>query len=85
MREDLVERKLVDVESDLKLKMKELKKAVEISKRSCQLRKEGVTQTINQLKRSSINIDNSLHNLAAKMNRLENSIGFYCGSEKLQW
>ena len=76
MREDLVERKLVDVETDLNKRIKDLRKAVDTSKRSCQLRREGVTKTINQLKKNSINIENSLHNLANKMNRLENSIGF---------
>lgn len=79
-----MERKLTDIQTDLNKRIKDLKKGVDTSKRSCQLRKDGITQKISQLKKSSINIENCLHNLANRMNRLENSIGFYSGSEKLQ-
>lgn len=45
MREDLLERKLPEIDADLCTQIKNLKKALGINKRSDQLRFEGLAQT----------------------------------------
>lgn len=70
MKEDLLERKMPEIETDLSNQIKNLKKAVGINKRSDQLRYEGVLQTVEQLRKNSRNIMNELHSLTDRMNRI---------------
>lgn len=56
MREDLVDRRLVSVQTDLAQQIKNLSKAVGISKRSDKLKYDGIIQTVEQLRKNSKSI-----------------------------
>ncbi len=58
MKEDMLERKMPEIETDLCNQIKNLKKAVGINKRSDQLRYESVLQTAEQLRKETRNITN---------------------------
>lgn len=56
MREDLLDRRLPEIEADLCQQIKNLGKALGINKRSDKLRFEGVMQTVDQLRKNSRSI-----------------------------
>ena len=84
MREDLVDRRLAAVQTDLAQQIKNLSKAVGINKRSDKLKYEGVIQTVEQLRKNSKSIAQELHHLTERTIRVENAMGFYSGTEKHQ-
>lgn len=82
MREDLHDRKLPEIEADLKQQVQALKKQIGIVGRSDKLRYDGVWQTVAHLERSTRTMSNRLFELKNYITRLENAMGYYSGAEK---
>lgn len=82
MKEDLHDRKLPDIEQDLKQQIQVLKKQIGISTRSDKLRYEGVWQSVANLERSTRTMSNKLFEIKNYITRLENAMGFYSGADK---
>lgn len=82
MKEDLHDRKLPDIEQDLKQQIQVLKKQIGITTRSDKLRYEGVWQSVANLERSTRTMSNKLFEIKNYITRLENAMGFYSGADK---
>jgi hypothetical protein len=82
MKEDLHNRKLPEIDQDLKQQAQNLKKQIGIVMRSDKLRYDGIWASVANLERSTRTLSNRLFELKNFMTRLENAMGFYSGAEK---
>lgn len=79
MREDLRDKRLPEIEDDLKQQIQVLKKTININNRSDKLRYDSIKDNIGQIEKSTRNIKNQLFELNNRMNRIEHGLGFYTG------
>lgn len=79
MREDLRDKRLPEIEDDLKQQIQVLKKSININNRSDKLRYDSIKDNINQIEKSTRNIKGQLYELNNRMNRIEHGLGFYTG------
>lgn len=82
MKEDLHNRKLPEIDQDLKQQAQNLKKQIGIVMRSDKLRYDGIWASVANLERSTRTLSNRLFELKNFMTRLENAMGFYSGADK---
>ena len=82
MKDDLLNRRLPEIDASLRQQIVALKKQVGINERSEKLRFDSIWQNMDCIHKNNRNISGQLLELKARMEKIEQALGYYNGFEK---
>ena len=82
MKDDLLNRRLPEIDSSLKQQIVALKKQISINERSEKLRFDSIWQNMDCINKNNRAISGQLLELKTRMEKIEHALGFYNGFEK---